>query len=475
MFESERRRMAQILILDDELPLLQSLTLELGRGGHQCLAAETGTEALSIIENNSIEMAILDVQLPDISGLEVLRKLQQEMPEVPVLMITAYASVDSAVEAMKEGALDYLEKPLDLEELHLVVERELANAAVRRLVDAHERVSALTSQNEIIGECLQIQDIFKVIDQISEITVKSAAELPTMLIGGETGVGKDLLARIIHESGSISHFPFLQVNCSGLPRDLIESELFGHEKGAFTGASQKKQGLFEVAAGGTIFLDEIGDMPLDMQTKLLNVLETKKVRRVGGTREYTANVRIIAATNQDLEIASRDGSFRSDLYYRLKVVSILLPPLRERGHDQDLLIDHFLDLNKHKYRKSNLTLPDAVRDEMKKYPWPGNIRELAHTIERLVLISSDDEIHSPGLMEALDKHDHRQLGPQKVSELQFDFDTGECTLAAIEKQLLEQALDYTDGNVSEVARLLGLTRGALRHRLEKRGLGSSGS
>ncbi len=465
--------MAQILILDDEQPLLQSLTLELGRGGHQCLAAETGSEALDIIENNSVDMAILDVQLPDISGLEVLRKIRQEMPEVPVLMITAYASVDSAVEAMKEGALDYLEKPLDLEELHLVVERELGNAAVRRLVDAHERVSALTSQNEIIGKCPQMQEIYQVIKQVSAVAVESAAELPTMLIGGETGVGKDLLARVIHESGSLARYPFLQVNCSGLPKDLIESELFGHEKGAFTGATQKKQGLFEVAAGGTIFLDEIGDMPLDMQTKLLNVLETKKVRRVGGTREYAANVRIIAATNQDLESSSRDGSFRSDLYYRLKVLSIMLPPLRERGDDLDLLIDHFLEINRQKYKKEQLELPDTVREEMQKYPWPGNVRELAHTIERLVLISSDSMIHSPGLMQSHDLAKSQNYGPQKADELTFDFGSGQCTLAAVEKQLLEQALSYTDGNVSEVARLLGLTRGALRHRLDKRGIGSN--
>lgn len=466
--------MAQILILDDEQALLQSLTLELGRGGHQCLAAETGSEALDIIENNSVDMAILDVQLPDISGLEVLRKIRQEMPEVPVLMITAYASVDSAVEAMKEGALDYLEKPLDLEELHLVVERELGNAAVRRLVDAHERVSALSSQNEIIGDCPQIKEIYQVIDQISEITVDSAAELPTMLIGGETGVGKDLLARVIHESGSLSRFPFLQVNCSGLPKDLIESELFGHEKGAFTGASQKKQGLFEVAAGGTIFLDEIGDMPLDMQTKLLNVLETKKVRRVGGTREYSADVRIIAATNQDLESAAREGSFRSDLYYRLKVVSIFLPPLRERGTDLDMLIDHFLEINRQKYRKFKLQLPESIREEMRNYQWPGNIRELAHTIERLVLISSGDQILSPGLLESHDQTENHNVGPQKASEITFDFDSGQCSLADIEKQLLEQALEFTGGNVSEVARLLGLTRGALRHRLDKRGLGPNG-
>ena len=465
--------MAHILILDDEQPLLQSLTLELGRGGHTSLPAETGAEALRILETRSIDMAILDVQLPDISGLEVLRKIREEMPEVPVLMVTAYASVDSAVEAMKEGALDYLEKPLDLEELHLVVERELGNADLRRLAEVNERAAALTEENQIIGECPQLEEAKAVIEQISSIPVESAAELPTILIGGETGVGKDLLARYIHESGSLARAPFLQINMSGLPIPLIESELFGHEKGAFTGATKTKQGLFEVASGGTIFLDEIGDMPLDMQTKLLNVLESKKVRRVGGTREHQADVRIIAATNQDLEKEAQAGNFRSDLYYRLKVVSLLLPPLRDRGEDLNLLIDHFLLRYQHKYRKPELVISPEVRAELNLYRWPGNIRELAHTLERLVLISTGNRVAIPNLVNQNSSPESQQNIPLPAKSLLFDFSSGSCTLEEVEKNLLEQALEHTDGNISMVARLLGLTRGALRHKLEKRGLSSS--
>ncbi len=465
--------MAHILILDDEQPLLQSLTLELGRGGHTSLPAETGAEALRLLETRSIDMAILDVQLPDISGLEVLRKIREEMPEVPVLMVTAYASVDSAVEAMKEGALDYLEKPLDLEELHLVVERELGNSDLRRLAEVNERASALTEEHQIVGECPQLEEAKAVIEQISSIPVDSAAELPTILIGGETGVGKDLLARYIHESGSLSRAPFLQINMSGLPIPLIESELFGHEKGAFTGATKTKQGLFEVASGGTIFLDEIGDMPLDMQTKLLNVLESKKVRRVGGTREHHADVRIIAATNQDLEKKAQAGNFRSDLYYRLKVVSLLLPPLRDRGEDLNLLIDHFLLRYQQKYRKPELMLGPEARAELNRYRWPGNIRELAHTLERLVLISTGKQVSMPNLVNQKSTAASQQSIPLPAKSLLFDFSSGSCTLEEVEKNLLEQALDHTDGNISMVARLLGLTRGALRHKLEKRGLSSS--
>ena len=465
--------MAQILILDDELPLLQSLTLELGRGGHVSLPAETGAEAMRILDTQSIDMAILDVQLPDISGLDVLRKIREEMPEVPVLMVTAYASVDSAVEAMKEGALDYLEKPLDLEELHLVVERELGNADLRRLAEVSERASALTVDSQIIGKCPQLLEVLSVVEQISSIQVDSAAELPTVLIGGETGTGKDLLARFIHDSGSLSRASFLQINMSGLPMSLIESELFGHEKGAFTGATKTKQGLFEVAAGGTIFLDEIGDMPLDMQTKLLNVLESKTVRRVGGTREHQADVRIIGATNQNLEQAALDGEFRSDLYYRLKVVSLQLPPLRDRGGDIDLLIDHFFERYQQKYRKPDLRMTDDVRTELNRYSWPGNIRELAHTIERIVLISSTENVASPHLGGQRPSKASFSAAPMRVEEILFDFDAGNCTLEEVERRLLEQALKHTDGNVSEVARLLGLTRGALRHKLDKRGLSPS--
>ena len=274
--------MAQILVLDDEQPLLQSLSLELGRQGHDCLLAETGREAFAILEKNPPDLAILDVQLPDVSGLEVLRRLRRDLPEVPVLIITAYASVDSAVEAMKEGAIDYLEKPLDLEELQLVVTRELKNARLRAEVEAFKwKGRRQREEIQIIGRSPELDKIRTLVDQLATIPFESAAELPTVLIQGETGTGKDLLARFIHYRSPLADHPFVQVNCSGLPRDLIESELFGHEKGSFTGATQRKQGLFEVASGGTIFLDEIGDMPLDMQTKLLNVLESKRARRVG--------------------------------------------------------------------------------------------------------------------------------------------------------------------------------------------------
>lgn len=465
--------MSQILILDDELPLLQSLKIELSRAGHQCMLAETGREAFKILDKESPDLAILDVQLPDISGLEVLQRLKQDFPHVPVLIVTAYASVDSAVEAMKEGAIDYLEKPLDLEELHLVVERELKNAQLRDEVAVRRRGSKLLrSDSRMIGECQELEDIRHLVEQLSQVPFDNAADLPTVLIDGETGVGKDLLANYIHFSSPLADQPFIQVNCSGLPRDLIESELFGHEKGSFTGASQQKQGLFEVASSGTIFLDEVGDMPLDMQTKLLNVLENKRVRRVGGTREHEVNVRIIAATNQNLEDSISANEFRSDLFYRLKVVHISLPPLRDRGRDRALLIEYFLEKYLRKYRRPELKITTEGLNDFLRYSWPGNIRELAHTIERMVLISDGNELATPKFSLSSDSHSDQERGPLSASDLQFDFDTGDCSLQAVEKRLIERALAHAHGNVSEVARILGLTRGALRHRMEKWGIGS---
>ncbi len=462
--------MAQILILDDEQPLLQSLSLELGREGHTCLLAETGREAFAILEKSPPDLAILDVQLPDVSGIEVLRRLRRDLPEVPVLIITAYASVDSAVEAMKEGAIDYLEKPLDLEELQLVVARELKNARLRAEVEAFRwKGRRQREEIKIVGRSPALDKVRTLVEQLSNVPFESAADLPTVLIQGETGTGKDLLARYIHYRSPLADHPFVQVNCSGLPRELIESELFGHEKGSFTGATQRKQGLFEVASGGTIFLDEIGDMPLEMQTKLLNVLESKRARRVGGTQERPVDVRIIAATNRKLEDAVRDREFRSDLYYRLKVVHIELPALRERLGDIALLIEHFLAEFRRKYKKPDLEVGSDALQEFTRYDWPGNIRELAHTLERVVLVSDGTVLGPAGLtprsapLGSLD-------GAATPGELRFDFDTGECTLQGVEKRLIEQALEHARGNVSEVARLLGLTRGALRHRMEKWGI-----
>ncbi|MFN0057706.1 MAG: sigma-54-dependent transcriptional regulator [Planctomycetota bacterium] len=474
--------MAQILIVDDEQPLLQSLSLDLRRVGHECLTATNGRQCLDLLERNSPALAIVDIQLPDLSGLDLLRRLRADLPEVPVVIITAYSSVDSAVEAMKEGAVDYLEKPLDLEELQLVVERELKNARLSSEVEAYRRDSRRGSDvDQMIGHSAALEKIRATVQRISSVPVEKASELPTVLILGETGVGKDLLARHIHYSGPLANRPFVQINCSGLPRELVESELFGHEKGAFTSAAQRKQGLFEVANGGTIFLDEIGDMALDIQAKLLNVIEHRRARRVGGTRDHIADVRIIAATNRDLGAAVAEGAFRSDLYFRLKVVSLVVPPLRHRTEDIPALAEFFLKKYRAKYRKPNLVLNESVLTELLEWHWPGNVRELAHTLEHMVLVSDEPHLARPPFAASVDSAEGVPTAtpavarpsastPTPLGERAFDFATADCSLVSVEKKLILEALAFTGRNVSEVARLLGVSRGALRHRMEKWGI-----
>lgn len=467
--------MAQILIVDDEQPLLQSLSLELRRSGHECLLAETGNAALAHIAKNSPDLAILDVKLPDLSGLELLKSLKAELPEVPVLIVTAFATVDSAVEAMKEGAVDYLEKPLDLEELNLVVERELRNAQLKSDVEAYRRGSrTITTSSPIIGESAPMLELRGTIRQLAEISVDETHDLPHVLILGETGTGKDLIARHIHRDSPTADRPFVHINCSSLPRDLVESELFGHEKGAFTNA-QRKQGLFEIAQGGTIFLDEIGDMPLETQSKLLTVLEHHRVRRVGGTRDYRVSARIITATNSDLVHAVEAGTFRADLLYRLRVVTLQLPPLRDRPADLPLLAKFFLEKFRTKYRKPQLDFGGTTLSQFEEWHWPGNVRELAHTIEQMVLLSRGRELAPPTLFggappEASRPEFDRTSAPDAGGR--FNFDLGDCRVETVERELILAALGHTRGNVSEVARLLGLSRGALRHRMTKWGIES---
>lgn len=460
--------MAQILIVDDEQPLLQSLSLELRRSGHECLLAETGNEALTLVSRHSPDLAILDVKLPDISGLELLRSLKSELPEVPVLVVTAFATVDSAVEAMKEGAVDYIEKPLDLEEVNLVVERELRNAQLQSDVEAFRRGSrSAVPHTPIIGDSAEMTQLRETIRQLARVSVDESHEQPHVLIVGETGTGKDLVARHLHRESPNADRPFVHINCSSLPRELVESELFGHEKGAFTHA-QRKQGLFEIAQGGTIFLDEIGDMPLSTQAKLLTVLEHRHVRRVGGTRDYRVNARIIAATNADLPAAVEAGRFRADLFYRLRVVTLQIPPLRDRRDDLAPLIRFFLERFRSKYRKGALELDDAIGRQLSEWSWPGNVRELAHTIEQMVLLSRGQQLASPtifGRPVATTTPSDPLRGGEPTKR--FDFGRGDCRLETVERELILAALEHTQGNVSEVARLLGMSRGALRHRMAK--------
>ena len=463
--------MADVLVIDDEENLSYSIQLALRRAGHDCRTAATGEAGMAECLRQVPDLALVDIQLPDANGLDLLARIQERGLDVPVIVITAFGTVDSAVVAMKQGAMDYLQKPLAMEEVILAVDRCLENRQVRNRLDAYQQAQQRESGNiRIIGECPEMRRVLSVAEKISAVPADPATGLVTILLCGETGTGKEVLARYIHHHGLHPDRPFVQVNCTAIPENLFEAELFGYEQGTFTDAKTAKKGLLEVADEGTLFLDEIGDMPMAAQAKLLVAIEKGRFRRLGGTSERVANVRVMAATNSNLERKIEDGEFRADLYFRLKMFRLELPLLRERGDDVFLLADHFIEQFSRKFRKPVPDLPPETRRVLSDYHWPGNVRELANVLQRAILVHETETL-TPGVL-GLDSG----LAPQskttseQLPGLRFDFSAGNCTLASVEKQLLEAAMDAAKGNISEAARHLGLTRGALRHRLEKAGL-----
>jgi DNA-binding NtrC family response regulator len=321
--------MANLIIVDDEQTLLHSLQLEMKRLGHDCLAFETAEQALHHLQEVTPDLALFDIRLPDIDGLELIRRVRSEGQEFPIIVMTGFASISNAVSAMKEGASDYIEKPVDLEQVKLVVDRTLENADIKGRLELLERTRSQEGQDDnLVGQNPAFVRLLEVAQRVAAPDVERSADLPTILLLGETGTGKDLFARLIHQHSPVADEPFIQLNCAALPRELIESELFGFERGAFTDAKSNKKGLLEIAGHGTVFLDEIGELPIDLQAKLLSALETRGFRRIGGTRLRTLDARIIAATNSDLTAKIKDGSFRDDLFYRLNVFTISLPRLR---------------------------------------------------------------------------------------------------------------------------------------------------
>lgn len=457
--------MANLLIVDDESSLLHSLQLELKRLGHDCHGFETGEQALRHIEETTPDMALIDIRLPDLDGLELIRLIKNEGHEFPIIVMTGFASISNAVAAMREGAVDYIEKPVDLDQLDLVLRRNLENLQLKGRLELLERTSTQGTQDlEIIGQDPEFIRLLEMAKRIAAPDVASSADLPTVLLLGETGTGKDLFAKYIHRHSAAADEPFVQLNCAALPRELIESELFGHEKGAFTDARAVKKGLLEIAGSGTVFLDEIGELPVDLQAKLLSALETKTFRRIGGTRSRQMAARIIAATNADLAAKIKDGTFRDDLFYRLNVFTLSLPPLRDRGEDIELLAKHFVSRFARKYRKRVPELSAGALQRLSQCHWPGNIRELSHVIENATLLNDDGLIRADQL--GLSTEGVRSQPESGGSSFPFDIQSEQCTLATIERQVIEHTLGITGGNVSEAAKLLGLSRGALRRRLE---------
>lgn len=453
--------MPSILIVEDEAVFGKSVARFLAKAGYDCVLKSRAEDGLRAMENMIPHAVLLDVRLPGMDGLQALRAFQEREADLPVIMLTAYGTVETAVEAMKAGAVDYLCKPLDLQEVRLVVEKALGSAQNQRRLSYYQRQEAARVERDpIVGACPAMRRVFDLVERFTRIGTSQAGELPTVLILGETGTGKGLVARAIHAKGPAARGPFVEVNCTTLPNDLIEAELFGYEKGAYTGAAESKPGLAEAAEGGTLFLDEVGELPLAVQSKLLQLIEHKTVRRLGGLRTRNIPMRIIAATNRDLDALTDDGSFRQDLLYRLKVLFIELPPLRSREEDVHLLSEHFLQVFSQKYATEGSCLTPEALAAIRGYPWPGNVRELAHVIERAVLLSDQPAI-GPDLIVLPGR---RRSGMQTDSA---EDGVADLTLDEVEQRLIRRALTASRGNVSEAARTLGLSREALRYRLQK--------
>ncbi len=467
--------MAKILVIDDEVVFARSVAHTLSRNGHECRSLSSAEEGMTSLEADRPDLILLDIKLAGMSGLDALRRILGLDGSIIVIIMTAYSSVESAVAAMKDGAYDYIQKPIDHDELTFIIEKALETHRLRERLSYFQRKEIQqAAHGEIIGVSAGMTQVIEMIGRIAQFEPRPAGELPTVLLLGETGTGKDLVARAIHRRGSLAGQPFVEIECTSIPKDLAEAELFGYEKGAFTGATTAKPGLIEAADGGTLFLDEIGELSPDLQAKLLKAIERRQIRRLGSLRERKINVRIIAATNRDLEAAVRAGTFRQDLYYRLKVLIVELPPLRERGADVVLLANHFLRQLTHKYSLPVRRFTEAALHALKKYRWPGNVRELAHLVERALLVCDEQEIGPSALgMEAtfpVVASQRRNHPPGADEMFQIQCPEQGIDLEEVERQLIKQALDLTDGNVAEAARKLHIGREALRYRIQKHGI-----
>ncbi len=454
-----------ILVVEDETILGDSICAYLEHHGYATAIARSGDEGIRLAEENSPDVALMDIRLPGLDGLSALRRLRDISAGTEVVMMTAHASVASAVEAMKAGAFDYLTKPLDLDEVRVVVDKALAQQRMRRELNylkAREATGSRTA--EMVGDSPEIRLLRQQIERIASLESTEGAA-PTVLIRGETGSGKEMVARAIHFGSARAKGPFVEINCAAIPSTLLEAELFGYEKGAYTDARTAKPGLFEAADGGTLFLDEIGHMELGLQVKLLKAIEEKTVRRVGGVRPKSFNVRIVAATNRNLEAAIAEGAFRSDLYYRIKALTLEVPPLRSRGSDIALLARHFLERYTRQYGLPATRLTPEAEAALLAYSWPGNVRELAHLIERAILLHEGPTIAA----EHLGLPARNILAPVQVASggVQVDFSVGGIQLDAVERQLILEALQASNWNRGRAAHLLGISKETLRYRMEK--------
>lgn len=453
---------AKILVIDDEKLMRWSLQQNLSKEGYTVITAEKGMDGLNLFKEETPDVTLLDIQLPDVSGITVLQGIKEINKDALAIMITAFGDIQTAVKTIKLGAYDFVEKPFNVDKLKILVAKALETVSLRKEVSQfRSQFSLKYGFDSIIGQSEEMQKIFEIIKKIAK------SDATTIMLQGESGTGKDLVAKVIHYQSRRSDKPFMEINCTALPETLIESELFGHEKGAFTDAKAMKKGLFELADGGTIYLDEIGDMKHSTQAKLLKIIESKMFKRIGGVKDITVDVRIIAATNKNLAEEVKSGNFREDLYYRLKVIPVLIPPLRDRPSDISALAKYFINEFNREFKKNLKGISKETEKYFKEYQWPGNVRELKNIIERAMILESEEDFILPEHLPM--EFTSKEVAFANVRSIGIKIPPGGLDIEEVEKELIRQALDITRGNQTKASRLLNITRDALRYRMQKFG------
>jgi DNA-binding NtrC family response regulator len=453
-----------ILLVDDQDTIRFFLEKTLKQEGYEAVTARTGAEAVAKAREVVPDLVLLDLKLPDMDGLEVLRRIKEIFPEIGIVMITAFGDVETAVTAMKNGAYVFVSKPINLDQLLMVIRKGLESERLNReVLQLKRQMDPGVGFDYILGESPSMKRVMDVVQQVAK------SDTTTVLIEGESGVGKEMIARLIHQYSGRATKPFMDINCASLPETLLESELFGYEKGAFTDAKGQKQGLLELANRGTLFLDEIGEMSLTIQVKLLRVLERMEFRRLGGTSDIHVSVRVVSATNRDLQKEVDEGRFRADLFYRLKVVPMYIPPLRERKEDLLKFVNYFINMFNAKFSKNFTQIGDDARQLLLAYPWPGNIRELKNVIERVVLLENGPLLRREMLPFSAYRPDEGTLGRKLDSILAAPFPEDgidfEGLVSDVERALILKASEESEWNQSKTARLLNVKRDKLRYRM----------